>query len=57
MYANYSERNNSVNNNTESNSGSAYAYEPKPFDYESLKENESSKHQGNDPLQDLMKNL
>ena len=39
------------------NSESTYAYEPKPFDYESLKENESSKHQGNDPLQDLMKNL
>lgn len=34
-----------------------YAYEPKPIDYESLKENESSKHKGNDPLQDLMKNI
>lgn len=34
-----------------------YAYEPKPLDYESLKENESSKHKGNDPLQDLMKNI
>lgn len=41
----------------QSNGESAYAYEPKPFDYESLKENESSKHQGNDPLQDLMKNM
>ena len=35
----------------------SYAYEPKPLDYESLKENESSKHKGNDPLQDLMKNI
>lgn len=34
-----------------------YSYEPKPIDYESLKENESSKHKGNDPLQDLMKNI
>lgn len=42
-----------ANNNTES----AYAYEPKPFDYESLKENESSKHKDSDPLQDLMKNI
>jgi len=31
--------------------------EPKPIDYESIKENESSKHQGNDPLKDLMSNL
>ena len=41
----------------QNNGESTYAYEPKPFDYESLKENESSKHQGNDPLQDLMKNM
>ena len=41
----------------QNNNDATYAYEPKPFDYESLKENESSKHQGNDPLQDLMKNL
>ena len=34
-----------------------YKGEPKPFDYESLKENESSKHAGNDPLLDLMKNI
>ena len=48
-----------VSNNQQTNSTqeSTYAYEPKPFDYESLKENESSKHQGNDPLQDLMRNL
>ena len=39
------------------NNETNYAYEPKPLDYESLKENESSKHKGNDPLQDLMKNI
>ena len=42
-----------ANDTAESN----YAYEPKPFDYESLKENESSKHKNSDPLQDLMKNI
>ena len=43
-------------NNTSQNE-SNYQYEPKPIDYESLKENESSKHKDNDPLQDLMKNI
>ena len=34
-----------------------YKNAPKPFEYASLKENESSKHAGNDPLLDLMKNI
>ena len=42
---------------TDNKEESNYKYEPKPFDYSSLKENESSKHQGNDPLKDLMNNL
>ena len=48
---------NVVQEETVPSTETSYAYEPKPLDYESLKENESSKHKGNDPLQDLMKNI
>ena len=57
LYSNYSSNQNSNNQQVQNNGESAYAYEPKPFNYESLKENESSKHKDNDPLQDLMKNI
>ena len=58
MYDNYQDGNNNTNNTPVPElKGDDYKNEPKPFDYESLKENESSKHKGNDPLQDLMKNL
>ncbi len=56
--------NNNANGNTPTpvetstpSSGDDYKNQPKPFDYASLKENESSKHAGNDPLLDLMKNI
>ena len=48
---------NVVQEETVPSTETSYAYEPKPLDYESLKENESSKHKGNDPLQDLMNNI
>lgn len=60
IYDNYKEGNNNTSTpveQTPASNGDDYKNEPKPFDYESLKENESSKHKGNDPLQDLMKNL
>ena len=58
MYDNYQDGNNNISNDpTPVQQQDDYKNEPKPFDYDSLKENESSKHKGNDPLQDLMKNM